>query len=220
MRYIKTTMKYEKLIIFLAGVAVGTSAACFVLKPYLEQQMNEKIESVEMAFKARNTRNDARNVQDIKGTDKTLKNSDYEASKVILEQKVDHFGYNSIKHAVLDEETGLDVGDIEDKYAEEESPNDDGKRAPYVIDADEFAANTPYNNQVTMMYFPHQKILVDDITGEFEDIESSVGQINMNLLADGDEDVVYIRNDNLSIDYEVIRSASDYNPETNGTRYY
>lgn len=213
-------MKYEKLFIFLAGVAVGTSAACFVIKPYLEQQMNEKIESVEMAFRAKNTLNTAKNVQDTKGTHETPKNGISEASKGILEQKIDHFGYNSINDAVLDEETGLDIGCVDEQYAEKESPNDDGKRAPYIIDSDEFASNTPYNNQVTMTYFPNQKILIDDITGEFEDIESSVGQINMNLFADGDDDVVYIRNDNLSIDYEVIKSASDYNPETNGSHIY
>lgn len=205
-------MRYEKPIIFVVGVAIGAGVAILATKSYFETISNDEIESVKKAYKTPNTPHDDEKLQDFVNAVKTQNTRVSVDDKAIYEQHINHFGYDVVSNKKSKEE-------IETKLAEKEGPSDE-KSKPYHISIDDFTENKPYYKQVTVTYFPKEQLLVDDISGEFEDVESTVGKDNMSLFLETDEDVIYIRNDNLSIDYEVVKSNAEYDPMTNGYRIY
>lgn len=204
-------MKYEKLIIFVVGAAFGAGVAVLGTKSYFEAIANDEIESVKKAYKTPNTPHEDEKLQDFVNAVKTQNTRTSKGDNAIYEQKIEHFGYDLIKHE--------NIQDAEEKLAEKESPGDEKSR-PHRISIDDFTENGPYYQQVTVTYFPKEQLLVDDISGEFEDVESTVGKDNMELFRELDEDVIYIRNDNVSIDYEVVKSNAEYDPMSNGYRIY
>ena len=204
-------MKYEKPIIFMVGAAIGAGIAVLCTRAYFETLANDEIDSVKKAYKTPNTPHEDEKLQDFVKAVKTQNTRASNGDKIIYEQKLEHFGYDSIKNE--------EVQDAEEKLAEKEGPSDE-KTKPHRISIDDFTDNGPYYQQVTVTYFPKEQLLVDDISGEFEDVESTVGKDNMELFRELDEDVMYIRNDNVSIDYEVVKSNAEYDPMSNGYRIY
>jgi hypothetical protein len=93
------------------------------------------------------------------------------------------------------------------------APKDQSKPAtrPYVISEDEFMTNEPGHEQTTSVYYEGNQVLLDEIDEVVEDIDYSVGKQNLRCLeGENGQDIVYIRNDAISLDYEVVREAGPY----------
>ena len=102
--------------------------------------------------------------------------------------------------------------DISDDPAESESPKE-GSPDPYIITYAEWANRTNSYDQVSVVYYegddilieddgrPHPDDEIDELGGFKLDIEDTVGRSN--LENPDDDDVIYIRNDRYGIDYEV-----------------
>lgn len=85
---------------------------------------------------------------------------------------------------------------------------------PYVIHVDEFVANeSEYETQKTLTYYEADDILADDKDVPFTNIERSrvVGRNDL-LFGHGslDPNIVYMRNDALGCEYEIIRESGSY----------
>jgi hypothetical protein len=83
---------------------------------------------------------------------------------------------------------------------------------PYIITHDEFMANETDYQQVQVTYYEGDDVLSDERDQVIEDTEDTVG--NQNLLKFGhgskDNNIVFIRNDRLSLEFEVVRSQGKY----------
>lgn len=79
---------------------------------------------------------------------------------------------------------------------------------PYTISPDEFGEKDGYD-VVCLMYFA-DGFLADDDDSLVPDVEEVVGWENLNAFGEYDDDVVYVRNDYLQIDYEISRSELKY----------
>lgn len=84
--------------------------------------------------------------------------------------------------------------------------------APYVISHDAFMANDPEHSQATLTYYAGDNILADENEEDMVDIfETAVGKGTLRFGEESnDPDVVYIRNNELQSDYEVIRRSTKY----------
>lgn len=93
------------------------------------------------------------------------------------------------------------------------------EEAPYIISKAEFFENAPEYTQDTLTYYAGDEVLADQQDQAFEDVDQTVG---LNCLRFGhrseDKNVVYIRNDSLDRDFEVLRSEGKYAEEVAGFR--
>lgn len=98
---------------------------------------------------------------------------------------------------------------------EEEKKNRDPDR-PYVIHFDE-RGETGYE-QVTLTYYSGDDVICDEQDKIVDDQDRVVGHPNLNKFGHGSNDpvIVYVRNEYLDLDIELIRSEQSYAEEVHG----
>lgn len=84
---------------------------------------------------------------------------------------------------------------------------------PYVIAPEEYGAIYSYD-QVSLLYFA-DGVLTDEMYEPIEDVEGTVGEDSLKTFGDFEEDTVFVRNDRLKIDYEILFDSRNYNDDTN-----
>lgn len=97
--------------------------------------------------------------------------------------------------------------------AREENPD-----KPYVISVEEFGENPQEYDQQTVTYYEGDDTLADSRNQPIEEIDSTVGDDNLERFGHGSNDVnvVYVRNERLELDFEVIRDPGYYVVEVLG----
>lgn len=88
---------------------------------------------------------------------------------------------------------------------------------PYIITIAEWAENAPEHDQVQCTYFEGDKVVADDQDKPIADVNRCVGLGNLKHFGVGeDPNTLLIRNERLSMDYEVLRSTGKFAHEVMG----
>lgn len=107
-------------------------------------------------------------------------------------------------------------GDDWDQDAEESSRT---PGAPYVITQEEFFENETNYEQMQMTYYAGDDVLVDEDSKEMlQNSDAVVGDDNLTRFGHGSKDkhIVYIRNDEKQLEFEIARSHGKYSKEVLG----
>ena len=117
---------------------------------------------------------------------------------------------------VKEENIFLKKDDFDYQEALEERLENGGER-PYVISHVEFMENDLEHEQASVTYFEGDDIVCDERDESLEPAYT-VGEDNLTKFGYGsnDNNVVYVRNEKLGIDYEVLRSRGKYTREVLG----
>lgn len=88
-------------------------------------------------------------------------------------------------------------------------PAREGDR-PYIVTVDEFMESE--NDQLTITYYDGCGTLTDEKERILDDIDNLVGLANLNEFGRGskDEHIVYVRNETISTDFEIVREMDTY----------
>lgn len=112
-----------------------------------------------------------------------------------------------------DEDPGPDMATLNKvlsglKYG---TPTVNGAKKPYVIAKDVFMNSEVGYPNVTLTYYSDE-VLADETDTPVEDVEMTVGSKNLTRFGQQSDDprVVYIRNDRLQVDYEVLLDDGSY----------
>lgn len=94
---------------------------------------------------------------------------------------------------------------------------------PYVIHRDEREERPSYD-EVTFTYYDTDDVLCnekDEVIGAGEERNKLVGETNLNKFGhgSGDANIVYIRNDALEMQFEIVRSPNSYAEEVHGFQH-
>ena len=181
----------KNIFIFAVGAAIGSVVTWKMLKNKYEQLAQEEINSVKEVF-SRERRLKNNSVDDCK---------DEENDEPVLRKPVDISEYARIiqKNGYMDY-SGLNK--------EEKEPQID---RPYVISPKEFGELDGYRT-IGLTYFD-DGVLADDADDEVvEDVDNVVGFDSLNHFGDyeEEEDAVYVRNDTMKCDYEILRDRRKY----------
>lgn len=90
------------------------------------------------------------------------------------------------------------------------------KESSHVITKMEFAEGPDEGNavyeQITLTYFEEDGVLIDERDEPVPDPNVTVGDVNLEMFGVGSDDnnIVYIRNPTIEVDFEVIRSKGSY----------
>lgn len=100
-------------------------------------------------------------------------------------------------------------GDLDVDPEEVPEPN---PTRPYIVAAATYNDSEVGYRQLTLTYFAGDKVLVDHDEDVVEDQDKWVGLGNLHRfgLQSGDPNVVYIRNEPMEVDFEVVRTKGNY----------
>lgn len=88
---------------------------------------------------------------------------------------------------------------------------------PYIINHDEYMSSDSDYEQTTLTYYAGDEVLVDDKDEPIQIVEDVIRVSNMRFgYGSGDPNTVFIRNDRLSLDFEVVKSEGKYAEEVLG----
>lgn len=174
-------------VAFIFGAALGSLVTWQVTKKKYEQIAQEEIDSVKEVFSRRNKKTD---------------DAEEEEEK---EEKAPQDIARPVEHKIEDE-----VED-DDKTVYEKIIKDCnymGVEKPYVIGPDEFAEMYDYTT-ISLTYYS-DGVLADENDEMVEDVENTVGYEALSHFGEYEADSVYVRNDRLSVDYEILLDLRTY----------
>ena len=190
----------KNIFIFGAGAVIGAVASYYVTKTKYETILEEEINSVKETYKKKADKLE----QQDKTEEKNIEEENIEEADQIADEDRDNYnkiikdsGYVNYtkysKHPSVDEEEEI----VKD-------PND----RPYIINSEEFGEEIGYDTQ-TLTYFA-DGVLVDDVDDFVEDVDDVVGEDNLKIFEEFGASAVYVRNDYLMVDYEILKDDFNY----------
>lgn len=192
----------NKVIIFAAGAVIGSLVAWKLTKTKYEKIMIEEEQSLREYYnKKTKVYEDSANTLHDYYNDR-LKEIDEKEKKMEEDKKT--------------EESKI-VNDLRERYAEvlkdhkysiDEPCYEGGQDRPYVVTPEEFGNADEYDI-ISLNYYA-DGIVSDDWGDKIEDLEATIGEDFASHYGEYEEDAVYIRNDRLKVEYEVLKSLSKY----------
>lgn len=136
-----------------------------------------------------------------------------------LEDVVKDLRYTEEEEAAI-AEVAENLAEVEEELPEWDYAIEIKKRgsAPFVIHVDEYNDNEGDYEQTTYTYFEADDVLIDVRDNRVEPIDEIVGNDNLLLFGHGSNDpnIVYVRNNDLSMDIEISRSPGSFAEEVHG----
>jgi len=171
------------ILTFSLGAAVGSAVSWQILKPRYERIVKEEIESIEEAFSRKKTKKDAEKVDDT--PEQKFDISDRKAYAKLTRD------YSKMSTSQMND------GEEETKV----------KSKPYIISPSEFG-ECDYET-VSLKY--HSDRILADLRGNIiEDVDETVGSDSLTHFGEYEDDSVFVRNDELKTDYEILLDPSGY----------
>jgi hypothetical protein len=93
------------------------------------------------------------------------------------------------------------------------------KHVPYIIHIDEFRENAPEHDQTTYTYYEEDDVMADTRDTTVDDMDAVIGLGNLGRWGHGSQDpnVVYVRNEELGLDVEIVRDPGSHSDTVHGT---
>jgi len=186
--------KTINFMIFVLGVAVGSVITRRYVEKKYEQIAQEEIDSVKEVFYK-------------KMAEIAKKSAEARIKADNAKEKPDIIKYA----ARLREQGYTNYSDMVDEKTEEEESMSVDK--PYVIAPEEFGELDDYETISLIYYADH--VLADDNDEIVEDIENVVGFDSLNSFGEYEDDSVFVRNDRLKCDYEILLDQRRYSDVVN-----
>lgn len=199
----------------VGGILVGASTTYLITKSKLEAKYHalaeEEISSVRESYKK------LYKTDEYKSPDSTLQ-------ELYVEQ-VDDLGYSAKEAEDVDEEESTDHTPLPETtnifdHSDNEDPEEDDDvmkwersfEDPYVITIAEFMEDKQEFDKITINYYDEDNTLSDERDGIINDVERLIGADNLEHFGKGsdNEHTVYIRNERMSTDWEVVRDMRSY----------
>ena len=175
---------------FVLGVAVGSVVTWRYVEKKYEQIAQDEIDSVKEVFSKRET-------EFTEDTEVQIKADNAKKKPSIIEYA-----------AWLRKRGYTNYSDMVDEKPEEVKEEPMSVDKPYVIAPEEFGELDDYET-ISLIYYADQ-ILADDNDVIVDDVEDVVGFDSLNSFGEYEDDSVFVRNDRLKCDYEILLDQRKY----------
>ena len=207
----KMNSKITNVLMFAVGAAVGSAVTWKVVKTRYERLVQEEIESVKTAF---NDMLAIRQDDDVETTNDD--NADENEPEPDPKPKQGQINWSELED--LDEEDEEEYEPTEEDMAEYEQLTanyTNGKggagnmaRDPYVIAPYDFGEIDGYHT-IELTYYADD-VLEDDIYCIVNDRDDLIGPKALNTFGDYEEDAVFVRNERLRTDFQILKDYRTY----------
>lgn len=106
------------------------------------------------------------------------------------------------------EEETKEYNDLADEYRMSDSRKEDHMTRPYVIPPEEFGDYPDYE-RVSLTYYA-DGVLTDENDDPIDDVEDVVGEDSLTTFGKFEDDSVFVRDDELKRDYEILADTRRY----------
>ena len=181
---------------FILGAGMGSVCAWQLLKRKYELIAQEEIDSVKATYSSRESIEKA-GANFVKGLRDGLKVAEDRTQKE--ENDVDFKKYASM----IQKE-----GYVNYSRSVEEKKGEAFVEKPYVISPEEFGEFEEYE-KISLTYYADE-VLADENDEEVDDVDEIVGEESLNHFGEYEDDSVFVRNDRLKCDYEILLDQRNY----------
>lgn len=192
--------KIFSIITFIVGAGVGAAVTWKLLDTKYRKLLREEVDDVKEYFNERL---------------KEETHGESDAEIVVEESKIDNIKEKpSIKEmaAKIAEEQGY--AKAFDSIAENEKKGGHSmKNKPYVISPDEFDELEGY--AVESLTYYADKVLTDEDDNPINNIDELIGKKSLETFGQYEDDSVFVRNDDLKIDFEILLDLRKYSDVKN-----
>ena len=200
------------VLIFVLGAAAGSLATWKLIEKKYKDIAQEEIDSVKDTFskmKKNEYPDKLEDYPDFEEFDDSDDSDDVEEEPK-PEQKIDRNNKPDIvEYAKILSETGYtNYAERQDKKEKKGVEPVEDKR-PYVISPDEFGEKDGYEN-VTLTYYA-DGVLTDYFDNVISNVDEVVGFDSLDHFGEYEDDVVFVRNEKMETDYEILRDLRDFN---------
>lgn len=193
----------KNALLLTTGIAVGGGAGYLVTKKMLEQRfeadLNEQIAEVKEYYKL--LRKEGEYSQLVKPAEELAELPKYED--------------------VISEYSGEEEDEEEEAVVVESESNEERNTdEPYVISVDEYMNDREEYDKNTVTYFEVDDVLVDEREQVIPDVDNTVGTDCLTKFGhkSNDNKVVYVRNERLEADFEILLDTRSYSETVLGIR--
>lgn len=183
----------SKVLIFVAGACVGSVVTWKLVEKKYQQIAQEEIDSVKEALGYYNQEG-------------SKSDEDQEYVEDDEEERFDHdAGSAKEELAHICKEQGYDYNGISKKEGEDEM----AENRPYVISPEEFDEN---GYKTKTLFYYNDDVVTDDrgkVLSE-KSIEKLIGKESLTTFGQYESDSVFVRNDDLKTDYEILADERNY----------
>lgn len=171
----------KSLLIFLAGAAIGTITTNKLLKTKYEQIAEEEIASVKEVY--------AKKMKKLE--EPTEGDTEPEPTKEMVNQYREMAsGYTN--YSKMEKEAEKEVVEV---------------YTPQVISPDDYDTNG-FRTQTLTLYA--DGVLADELDNVITNVDEIVGEESLEHFGEYEEDTVYVRNEELETDFEILKDDSNY----------
>jgi hypothetical protein len=186
----------NKILIALLAFSAGAGLGIFLTKRHFDNLIDEVLEE------------ELNNLREMYSKDeealKEFMSSEDNAVRPVEREE----GYDYTKYATDDDEIPENVNTISE--AEEVEDMLSGDKAPYFITANEFLSEEQEYEKIGLYYYDRDETLTDDLDEVIEDYET-IGDDSLSVFNDDPNiSAVYIRNEAMEADYEIVRVIGSY----------
>lgn len=193
--------KFTNVIVFAVGAAIGSAVTWKILTTKYEQRIQEEIETVKEAFIAMN------NTFDSSDEDTSEEEEEEDASS-------EYHQVNWEELEDLDEELD-EYAELTNLYSSEKGGAEKVEvKKPYVIEPMEYDENGFRTMELT--YYA-DRILEDEDHEIVTDVDELLGEGSLDTFGQYEEDSVFVRNEALRIDFQILRDPRTYEEATGNT---
>ena len=210
---------WTKILIFFGGVAAGSVATYLYMKDKTEERIYEEVEDVRRTYaklateSAAEEKEDDDNDNNISPRERAVQNAQRKADMITSSNIIERQSYNLFSKPYKAENEEDSDDEEEDSYenlVNVQAPSDGLAEAPYTISQFEFINGEPYYDKTTLNYYDDD-ILEEELTeGIIEDINAVVGRESLTKFGEYEDDVVFVRNEKLCTDYEIIHQHRNF----------
>ena len=183
----------SKVLLFVSGACVGSVVTWKLVEKKYQQIAQEEIDSVKEALGYYNQEG-------------SKSDEDQEYVEDDEEERSDHdAGSAKEELAHICKEQGYDYNGISKKEGEEEM----AENRPYVISPEEFDEN---GYKTKTLFYYNDDVVTDDrgkVLSE-KSIEKLIGKESLTTFGQYESDSVFVRNDDLKTDYEILADERNY----------
>lgn len=204
-------MKIEKLVMFASGVLVGGSLAYIFLREKIRREVEkgntELLDAIQQSMEDRYSAMYARKEEEKEKKEEEKERPDTKPKSSIQKPSGNApvVTYNKLKEQAEDILSEYNTP-FTDEVPKKEPVKGDG---PYMMCYEDMMEQDVGYNTLVCHYYPDNEdfLVTDDHGYPIEDAKSVIGIDNLIYLRDEDKDVIYVRNDYTSVDYEVFLNS-------------
>lgn len=179
----------SKVIIFTAGAAIGSGVTYLLIKDKCEKAAQEEIDKIVEEFANREPIEQV--CEEVCESEEPIEENEQETQEE-YENIVENEGYTAYGR---------------DRSNKKEEKND--MKRPYVIEPEEYGEND--YPTISLWYFEGDGVLTDNHQRKIiRNVDELVGEDFADHFGEYEDDSVFIRNDELEIDYEILRDERSF----------